>query len=93
MNMVKSRLVTVSALQFACTDYVPTNVETAQRLVRAAHQKGANIILLQVFAGISGFQRQLEPWHFNVQKYCSIPQPLALKLKMMAWILEITGNG
>ncbi|XP_041993367.1 N-carbamoylputrescine amidase [Salvia splendens] len=45
--MAKSRIVTVSALQFACTDDVLTNVETAERLVRAAHKKGANIILIQ----------------------------------------------
>ncbi|WMV55949.1 hypothetical protein MTR67_049334 [Solanum verrucosum] len=43
----KNRLVTVAALQFACTDDVSTNVATAERLVRAAHQKGANIILIQ----------------------------------------------
>ncbi|PHU03672.1 N-carbamoylputrescine amidase [Capsicum chinense] len=44
----KNRLVTVAALQFACTDDVSTNVATAERLVRAAHQKGANIILIQL---------------------------------------------
>ncbi|KAK9938958.1 hypothetical protein M0R45_015668 [Rubus argutus] len=41
------REVVVSALQFACTDDVATNVATAERLVRAAHSKGANIILIQ----------------------------------------------
>ncbi|CAK9171324.1 unnamed protein product [Ilex paraguariensis] len=40
-------MVVVSALQFACTDDVSTNVDTAERLVRASHAKGANIILIQ----------------------------------------------
>ncbi|KAB1996851.1 hypothetical protein ERO13_D13G227000v2 [Gossypium hirsutum] len=42
-----NRQVVVSALQFACTDDVPTNLATAERLVRASHAKGANIILIQ----------------------------------------------
>lgn len=57
--MAKSRIVTVSALQFACTDDVSTNVDTAERLVRAAHQKGANIILIQeLFEGYYFCQAQ-----------------------------------
>ncbi|PIN00477.1 N-carbamoylputrescine amidase [Handroanthus impetiginosus] len=59
--MAKSRIVTVSALQFACTDDVSTNVDTAERLVRAAHQKGANIILIQeLFEGYYFCQAQME---------------------------------
>ncbi|KAK6138485.1 hypothetical protein DH2020_027805 [Rehmannia glutinosa] len=80
-------MVTVSALQFACTDDVSSNVETAEswclnfkhyseicsipysitqntfecRLVRAAHQKGANIILIQeLFEGYYFCQAQME---------------------------------
>ncbi|KAL3530380.1 hypothetical protein ACH5RR_009702 [Cinchona calisaya] len=41
------RMVTVSALQFSCTDDISTNLATAETLVGAAHQKGANIILIQ----------------------------------------------
>nr|GMC58206.1 N-carbamoylputrescine amidase [Ipomoea batatas] len=43
-----ARLVTVAALQFPCTDDVATNAATAERLVRAAHENDANIILIQV---------------------------------------------
>ncbi|RVW86936.1 N-carbamoylputrescine amidase [Vitis vinifera] len=46
-RMEGNRVVVVSALQFACTDDVPTNLNTAERLVRDAHRKGANIILIQ----------------------------------------------
>ncbi|KAI4304745.1 hypothetical protein MLD38_040219 [Melastoma candidum] len=41
------RKVVVCALQFTCTVDVTTNVATAERLVRAAHRKGAQIILIQ----------------------------------------------
>lgn len=55
------RPVTVAALQFACTDDVTTNVATAERLVRAAHEKGANIILIQeLFEGHYFCQAQRE---------------------------------
>ncbi|KAH9699717.1 N-carbamoylputrescine amidase [Citrus sinensis] len=50
MEKGKRREVVVSALQFACTDDVSTNLATAERLVRAAHGKGANIILIQELA-------------------------------------------
>ncbi|KAH0453664.1 hypothetical protein IEQ34_017988 [Dendrobium chrysotoxum] len=45
--MEGERKVVVAALQFACSDSVSGNVETAERLVRAAHKKGANIVLIQ----------------------------------------------
>ncbi|XVE79232.1 hypothetical protein DITRI_Ditri14bG0041300 [Diplodiscus trichospermus] len=55
------RQVVVSALQFACTDDVPTNLATAESLVRAAHGKGANIILIQeLFEGYYFCQAQRE---------------------------------
>ncbi|PKU85255.1 N-carbamoylputrescine amidase [Dendrobium catenatum] len=46
--MEGERKVVVATLQFACSDSVSGNVETAERLVRAAHKKGANIVLIQV---------------------------------------------
>ncbi|CAI0544209.1 unnamed protein product [Linum tenue] len=68
MEKGKSREVTVSALQFACTDDVSTNVATAERLVRAAHSKGANIILIQeLFEGYYFCQAQSEE-HFQRSK-------------------------
>ncbi|KAL5132023.1 N-carbamoylputrescine amidase [Glycine soja] len=57
--MEKGRTVVVSALQFACTDDVSTNIATAERLIRAAHKQGANIILIQeLFEGYYFCQAQ-----------------------------------
>lgn len=57
--MAEDRIVVVSALQFACTDDVKTNVDNAERLVREAHAKGANIILIQeLFEGYYFCQAQ-----------------------------------
>jgi len=57
------RMVVVSALQFACTDDVKTNVDHAERLVREAHAKGANIILIQeLFEGYYFCQAQREDY-------------------------------
>jgi predicted amidohydrolase len=44
----EERIVAVAALQFACTDDVDTNVAKAEKMVREAHSKGANIVLIQV---------------------------------------------
>ncbi|KAK1398609.1 Nitrilase-like protein 1 [Heracleum sosnowskyi] len=58
---MEGRKVVVSALQFACTDDVASNVATAERLVRAACKKGANIILIQeLFEGYYFCQAQRE---------------------------------
>jgi N-carbamoylputrescine amidase len=41
------RLVTVAATQFACSWDLARNLDAAERMVRAAHARGAQIILLQ----------------------------------------------
>ncbi len=41
------RRVTVAATQFACSWDLPANLERAEDLVRAAHARGAQVILLQ----------------------------------------------
>jgi N-carbamoylputrescine amidase len=46
-----ARRVTVAAIQLACSWDLPANLERAERLVRAAHAQGAQIILLpELFA-------------------------------------------
>lgn len=45
--MVEGRRVTVAATQFACGWDLPRNLDTAERLVRSAHARGAQVILLQ----------------------------------------------
>ncbi|XVE59589.1 hypothetical protein DITRI_Ditri05aG0057900 [Diplodiscus trichospermus] len=68
------RQVVVSALQFACTDDVPTNHATAERLVRAAHGKGANIILIQeLFEGYYFCQAQREDFFQRAKPYKDHP--------------------
>ncbi|KAJ7546211.1 hypothetical protein O6H91_08G029500 [Diphasiastrum complanatum] len=59
--MAEGRMVSVAALQFACTDDVATNVTKAVSLIREAHAKGANIILVQeLFEGYYFCQAQRE---------------------------------
>jgi N-carbamoylputrescine amidase len=42
-----ARTVTVAATQFACSWDLPANLDRAERMVRAAHSRGAQVILLQ----------------------------------------------
>ncbi|XP_024017013.1 N-carbamoylputrescine amidase [Morus notabilis] len=74
------REVVVSALQFACTDVVSTNVATAERLVRAAHAKGANIILIQeLFEGYYFCQAQREDFFHRAKPYKDHPTILRMQ--------------
>ncbi|RZC90955.1 hypothetical protein C5167_028785 [Papaver somniferum] len=69
-----SRMVTVSALQFACSDDINTNVDKAERLVRDAHKKGANIILIQeLFEGYYFCQAQREDFFLRAKPYKGHP--------------------
>ncbi|KAJ4969623.1 hypothetical protein NE237_002722 [Protea cynaroides] len=68
------KVVVVAALQFACSDEVSSNVETAERLVRAAHVKGANIILIQeLFEGYYFCQAQREDFFQRAKPYKGHP--------------------
>ncbi|MCL7037002.1 hypothetical protein MKW94_018257 [Papaver nudicaule] len=68
------KAVVVSALQFACSDDVNTNVDKAERLVRDAHQKGANIILIQeLFEGYYFCQAQREDFFLRAKPYKGHP--------------------
>lgn len=49
----EANAVTLGVVQFACSDEVEENIDTASRLVRQAADKGANIILVQeLFEGL-----------------------------------------
>ncbi|KAL2652724.1 hypothetical protein R1flu_020852 [Riccia fluitans] len=57
----EKREVTVACLQFSCTDEVEPNVDKAERMVREAHAKGANVVLIQeLFEGYYFCQAQRE---------------------------------
>uniref|UniRef100_A0A2P2LMV7 N-carbamoylputrescine amidase isoform X2 n=2 Tax=Rhizophora mucronata TaxID=61149 RepID=A0A2P2LMV7_RHIMU len=80
MENGKSREVVVSALQFACTDDVSTNLATAERLVRVAHGKGANIILIQeLFEEYYFCQAQREDFFQRAKPYKGHPTILRMK--------------
>ncbi|OVA10009.1 Carbon-nitrogen hydrolase [Macleaya cordata] len=68
------RVVVVSALQFSCSDDVSANVDKAERLVRAAHKKGANIVLIQeLFEGYYFCQAQREDFFQRAKPYKGHP--------------------
>ncbi|KAJ6403192.1 hypothetical protein OIU84_015167 [Salix udensis] len=74
MEKRKGREVVVSALQFSCTDDVAANLATAERLVRASHKKGSNIILIQeLFEGYYFCQAQREDFFQRAKPYKDHP--------------------
>jgi N-carbamoylputrescine amidase len=57
--------VTLGVVQFACSDDVQENIATAERLVREAAARGANIVLVQeLFEGLY-FCQEENPRHFS----------------------------
>ncbi|KAK9126364.1 hypothetical protein Scep_015210 [Stephania cephalantha] len=78
--MEGERRVIVSALQFACTDDVSTNVDKAEQLVREAHSKGANIVLIQeLFEGYYFCQAQREDFFRRAKPYKGHPTILRMQ--------------
>lgn len=57
------REVTVAATQMKCTDIVSDNIKNAEKLIRSAVEKGANIVLLQeLFENLYFCQKQVEEY-------------------------------
>ncbi|KAG1331699.1 N-carbamoylputrescine amidase [Cocos nucifera] len=78
--MEETRKVAVAALQFACSDSISDNVATAERLVRAAHKKGANIILIQeLFEGYYFCQAQRADFFQRAKPYKGHPTILRMQ--------------
>ncbi|KAK4773617.1 hypothetical protein SAY87_028636 [Trapa incisa] len=94
VSTMEGRRVVVSALQFACTDDVSTNVTTVERLVRAAHSKGANIILIQeLFEGYYFCQAQREDFFKRAKPYKNHPTIMRMqKLAKELGVQNIPGN-
>ncbi|XP_078435174.1 nitrilase-like protein 1 isoform X2 [Wolffia australiana] len=77
------RKVTVAALQFSCSDSALENVDTAERMVRAAHAKGANIVLLQeLFEGYYFCQAQREDFFRRASPYKD--HPTIIRMQVLA---------
>lgn len=84
------RIVTVSAIQFACTSSVQANLMKAEQLVRAAAEGGANIVLLQELFSSPYFPiDQVECLHYSsennennelLKKFASLASELGIVL-------------
>ncbi|XP_020106716.1 N-carbamoylputrescine amidase [Ananas comosus] len=74
------RKVVVAAVQFACSDSESENVDRAERLIREAHQKGANIVLIQeLFEGYYFCQAQREDFFKRAKPYKGNPTILRMQ--------------
>jgi N-carbamoylputrescine amidase len=61
-----TRQVTLAATQFACTWDIPANLDTAERLVREAAGRGAQIVLLQELFATPYFPITQDSRHFDL---------------------------
>jgi N-carbamoylputrescine amidase len=61
----KMRKVKVAATQMSCTDNIQDNIEKADKLVREAAEKGANIILIQELFETLYFCQKEKPEYYN----------------------------
>lgn len=61
-----TRVVTLAATQFACSRDVEANLDTAERLVREAAGRGAQIVLLQELFATPYFPIAQEARHFDL---------------------------
>jgi N-carbamoylputrescine amidase len=59
-------MVTVSATQFACSWDKPANLASAERVIRAAHSQGAQIVLVQELFETPYFCIDMDPRHFDL---------------------------
>ncbi|KAL2922791.1 N-carbamoylputrescine amidase [Bienertia sinuspersici] len=85
---MEGRNVSVAALQFACSDDISVNVSSAERLVRTAHKKGANIILIQeLFEGYYFCQAQREDFFQRAKPYKG--HPIIVRMQKLAKELEV----
>jgi N-carbamoylputrescine amidase len=61
-----ARQVTVAATQFACSWELPSNLDRAERLVREAHGRGAQVILLQELFATPYFCIEQDPKYLQL---------------------------
>ena len=86
---MSERIVTVAATQMCCTHDIDANIKNAERLVRQAAEKGANIILLQELFETLYFCQEKNECHYEFatglesNKAVKHFQKLALELKVV----------
>jgi N-carbamoylputrescine amidase len=81
-------LVTVAATQFACVDDRHLNLKTAERIVRAAHTRGAQIICLQELFETPYFCKDHDTTYFDL----ALPiadNPAVQRLQVVAKELQV----
>jgi N-carbamoylputrescine amidase len=91
---------TIAATQFACTTDRATNLKSAERIVRAAHAQGANVILLQELFEGPYFCIDVDARHFDFalpiaeNPAVSLCQKLARELNVVlpVSVFERAGN-
>lgn len=100
MPEAMARTVTVAATQFACSWNLPDNLERAERLVRAAHARGAQVILLQELFATPYFCIEQDPRYLQLaqsvndspllQRFGALARELAVVLPIS--FFERAGN-
>ncbi|MCW2476371.1 N-carbamoylputrescine amidase [Candidatus Symbiopectobacterium sp. NZEC151] len=80
--------VTVAATQMACSWDLPKNIENAEKLVRQAHAKGAQIILIQELFAAPYFCIDQSPEHYALAQTLEI-SPLIKHFSALAAELEV----
>ena len=82
------RNVTVAATQMACTWELEKNVANAERLVREAHSKGAQVILIQELFAAPYFCIDQSPEHYALAQEVAT-SPLIKHFSALAKELEV----
>jgi N-carbamoylputrescine amidase len=82
------RAVTVAATQFACSWDLPDNLERAERLVRAAHARGAHVILLQELFATPYFCIEQDARHLQLAQSAD-DSPLLRRFGALARELQV----
>ena len=83
-----ARPVTVAATQFACGWELPANLTRAERLVREAHARGAQIILLQELFATPYFCIEQDPSYLQLAQSAD-DSPLLRRFGALAAELEV----
>jgi N-carbamoylputrescine amidase len=83
-----TRSVTVAALQFACDWDLPANLRRAEQMVRQAHAKGAQIILLQELFATPYFCIEQDVRHLELAQTLS-DSPILRRFGALAAELQV----
>jgi N-carbamoylputrescine amidase len=80
--------VTVAATQFACTENREENLATAERMIRAAAKRGANVILIQELFETPYFCKDHSPKYFDLAREMT-DSPAVKRFQALARELDV----